>query len=121
VSTCASPGVSEHAQIAAFGRLVGQSFEVQSLIAVVNTILTTLGLVLLKIPGYGFMSLLVLVTSFIPVFGVFISTLPMALVALTEYGVGKMLDVILMVIGVHVVEVRLLTHVPLAWAGAPPH
>lgn len=128
-------------QITSFAKLVGQSFEVQSIIALVNTILTTLGcvsgvaalplppppthapsilthahtpthypnphrLVLLKIPGYGFLSLVVLITSFIPVFGVFLSTFPMALVALSEYGVRKLLDVILMVIGIHVVEVR---------------
>jgi hypothetical protein len=30
----------------------------------------------------------------------------MALVALSEFGVRKMIDVILMVIGIHVVEVR---------------
>lgn len=93
-------------QITAFAKLVGQSFEVQSIIALVNTILTTLGLVALKIPGYGFLSLVVLITSFIPVFGVFLSTFPMALVALSEYGVRKMMNVILMVIGIHVVEVR---------------
>jgi len=96
-------------QVAAFGRLVGQSFEVQSVIALVNTLLTTLGLILLKIPGYGFMSLVVLITSFIPVFGVFLSTFPMALVAVSEYGVGKMIDVILMVIGIHVVEAYCLS------------
>ena len=96
-------------QLAAFGRLVGQSFEVQSVIALVNTLLTTLGLILLKIPGYGFMSLVVLITSFIPVFGVFLSTFPMALVAVSEYGVGKMIDVILMVIGIHVVEAYCLS------------
>lgn len=52
------------------------------------------------------MSILVMMTSFIPVFGVVLSTLPMALVALTEYGVSRAVDVILMVIGVHVAEVR---------------
>lgn len=93
-------------KITAFGKLVGQSFEVQSLIALVNTVLTTFGLVFLKIPGYGFLSLLILVTSFIPVFGVFLSTFPMALVALSEYGVKSMIDVIVMVIGIHVLEVR---------------
>jgi hypothetical protein len=36
---------------------------------------------------------------------VVLSTLPMALVALSEYGLSRAIDVILMVIGVHVVEV----------------
>lgn len=51
------------------------------------------------------MSLMVLITSFIPVFGVFLSTVPMSLIALSEYGMRRMIDVILMVIGIHVVEV----------------
>lgn len=66
---------------------------------------------LLKIPGYGALSILVLMTSFIPVFGVVLSTLPMALVALSEYGLSRAIDVILMVIGVHVVEVRADTYI----------
>ena len=55
-----------------FGKLVGQGTQVQALIAIVNTVLTTLGLFVLKIPGTRFLSLVTLVCSFIPVAGVFI-------------------------------------------------
>ncbi len=51
-----------------------------------NTVLTALGMWLLKIPGIGLLSLFVFICSFIPIAGVFISTAPIAFVAVTEYG-----------------------------------
>jgi len=78
------------------------------MIVVVNTTLTTLGLIALKIPGVWFMSTLVFVCSFVPVVGVLISTTPMLIVALMECGVGKALSVIAMVLGVHFVEAYVL-------------
>ena len=62
-----------------FGKLVGQGTQVQGLIALVNTLLTTLGLAVLKIPGTRYLSLVTLVCSFIPVAGVFISAFSSAL------------------------------------------
>ena len=47
-----------------FGKLVGQGTQVQALIAIVNTVLTTLGLFVLKIPGTRFLSLVTHVCSF---------------------------------------------------------
>lgn len=88
--------------------LLGKSFEAQSMIALTNTTLTTFGLAVLGIPGIGFLSLLVLICSFLPVVGILLSTLPMCIVALTEYGVGKVLAVILMVALVHAVEAYVL-------------
>jgi hypothetical protein len=61
---------------------------------------------LLAIPGIGLLSLFVFVCSFIPIAGVIISTTPIGFVALTEYGFIKLALVILMVTGVHFVEVR---------------
>jgi len=71
----------------------------------VNTALTALGMWALKIPGVGLLSLFVFVCSFIPIAGVAISTTPIAFVALTEYGFMKVALVLLMVTGVHFVEV----------------
>lgn len=55
----------------------------------VNTILTSLGMWALQIPGVGLMSLFVFVCGFIPIAGVIISTVPVGFVALTEYGFTK--------------------------------
>lgn len=91
-----------------FGTVLGKSFEAQGLIALVNTSLTTAGLLVLSIPGVGFLSVVTLLCSFIPVAGVVISTLPMFIIALSEYGVAKSLAVIVMVILVHLVEAYVL-------------
>lgn len=94
--------------VSKFGSVLGKSFEAQGLIALINTSMTTAGLLILSIPGVGFLSLVTLLCSFIPVAGVFISTLPMFFIALSEYGVAKSLAVIAMVIIVHLVEAYVL-------------
>jgi len=71
----------------------------------VNTALTALGMWFLKIPGMGLLSLFVFICSFIPIAGVIISTTPIGFVALTEYGFMKLALVLLLVTGVHFVEV----------------
>eukprot|EP00640_Fibrocapsa_japonica_P001083 CAMPEP_0113933688 /NCGR_PEP_ID=MMETSP1339-20121228/1014_1 /TAXON_ID=94617 /ORGANISM="Fibrocapsa japonica" /LENGTH=433 /DNA_ID=CAMNT_0000935123 /DNA_START=297 /DNA_END=1598 /DNA_ORIENTATION=- /assembly_acc=CAM_ASM_000762 len=91
-----------------FARLVGKSFEVQFLIALANTFLTTMGLVLLGIPGAWLFSIIVFICSFIPLLGILISTLPMTAVAISEYGLVKVFEVIGMVVFVHIVEAYLL-------------
>jgi predicted PurR-regulated permease PerM len=94
--------------VKAFGNLVAQCFETQAVIALVNCVLTTLGLYTLKISGLGFFSLLTFVASFIPVAGIFIATIPPLVVAATEQGLGTCVKLIAMVAGVHAVEAYLL-------------
>lgn len=98
-----------HAELAPaltiFGKLFGRALEAQARIALVNTGLTALGMWLLAIPGIGLLSLFVFICSFIPIAGVIISTTPIGFVALTEYGFIKLALVIMMVTGVHFVEV----------------
>ena len=94
--------------LVSFGKLVGKSLEVTALIALCNTILTTLGLFILKLKYLGFFALLTFVASFIPVAVIFIAKFPPFVVALTEFGWSKCLELVLMVAGVHVVESYLL-------------
>lgn len=91
-----------------FATVLGKSFEAQGLIALINTSLTSAGLLVLSIPGVGFLSVVTLICSFIPVAGVFVSTLPMFIIALSEFGVSKALAVIIMVILVHLLEAYVL-------------
>lgn len=72
-----------------FATLFGKALQAQSRIAVVNTILTALGMWLLEIPGVGLLSMFVFICGFIPIAGVIISTVPVGFVALTEYGFTK--------------------------------
>ena len=97
-----APAVSE------FFTLLGRSFEAQSMIALVNTTLTTIGMAVLGLPGIGFLSLLCLICSFIPLVGIMLSTLPMCIVALTEYGAMRAFLVVVMVALVHLVEAYFL-------------
>lgn len=96
--------------VVSFGHLLGKAFQAQTIIALVNTALTAIGLLLIGVKGIGFLSLIVFICSFIPVAGVFISTFPMALVALAQKdgGVGLMVSVVVMVAVVHAVEAYIL-------------
>ncbi len=91
-----------------FGMLVGQAIEAQASIAVVNTVLTVIGLLLLDIPLIAMLSVIVFFCSFIPVLGVFISTTPIVLVALNAGGLSLSLAAIGLVVAIHAIEAYLL-------------
>jgi predicted PurR-regulated permease PerM len=94
--------------IARFGMLLGRAIEAQAAIAVVNTVLTLVGLLLLDIPLVAMLSVIVFFCSFVPVLGVFISTTPIVLVALNAGGPGLSLAAIGLVIVIHAIEAYLL-------------
>jgi predicted PurR-regulated permease PerM len=91
-----------------FGQVLGRFLEAQLLIAIVNTALTSVGMVLLGVPQVAFLAGFVFLCSFIPVAGVFISTSPICIVALGTGGFGLVLWVIAMVTVVHIVEAYIL-------------
>jgi len=94
--------------MATLGDLITKALQAQSSIAVVNTLITMVGMLMLRIPGWGFLSLIVFFCSFIPVAGVVMSTIPIAFVALTEYGFGSMLGVLALVLLTHAMEAYVL-------------
>ncbi len=94
--------------IVRFGILVGRAIEAQGMIAVVNTLLTMIGLLLLDIPLLAVLSFIVFMCSFIPVLGVFISTTPIVLVALNAGGLALSVWVVVLIVIIHVVEAYML-------------
>jgi predicted PurR-regulated permease PerM len=94
--------------IVRFGVLLGRAIEAQAAIAVLNTLFTLIGLLLLRIPLTAMLSAVVFVCSFVPVLGVLISTIPIVLVALNAGGFGLSLAAIALVAIVHAVEAYLL-------------
>lgn len=94
--------------IARFGILLGRAIEAQAAIAVLNTVLTLIGLLLLDIPLVAMLSVIVFACSFVPVLGVFISTTPIVLVALNAGGPVLSLAAIGLVIVIHAIEAYLL-------------
>jgi predicted PurR-regulated permease PerM len=94
--------------IVSFGRSMGMAFQGQAVIALVNTALTLVGLVILGIPNPIALSVIVFVCSFIPVLGVFISSAPIALVALQGGGILLAFESLVMITIIHVIEAYIL-------------
>lgn len=91
-----------------FASVVARSFRAQAMIAVVNTLLTLIGFLILGLPKVLLLSTIVFFFSFIPVLGVFISTTPAVLVALNAAGLDKGGAVIVMVVVIHLIEAYVL-------------
>ncbi|MEK7867005.1 MAG: AI-2E family transporter [Planctomycetota bacterium] len=93
-----------------FGHVMGRVFQAQAMIAVANTALTAVGMLLLGLDSVILLSIVVFICSFIPVVGVIISSVPMCLVSLSASGggVGLMLGVVGMVCIVHAIEAYVL-------------
>lgn len=98
--------------IAYFGKKFVNTFgvvlEAQFFIAICNTILTTIGLLIMKMPQIFALGLVVFVFSLVPVAGVIISTIPLGLVAYTVGGVRDVIYVIIMIAVIHVLEAYVL-------------
>lgn len=95
--------------IADFAGVLGRAIEAQLFIALLNTFLTGLGLILLGLGSkLAFLSLIVFCCSFIPVAGVFISSVPICLLALQEGGLTLALFAVLLIIVAHTVEAYIL-------------
>ena len=94
--------------IVRFGVLLGRAIEAQAAIALINTVLTLVGMLLLGIPLVAMLSFIVFMCSFVPVLGVFISTTPIMLVALNAGGPPLSLAAVGLVIVIHAVEAYLL-------------
>ena len=92
-----------------FARVVGSAFEAQSVIAILNTLLTAGAIYILGVQkSIAFLCLIVFFCSFIPVAGVFISSVPICLLALQKGGFSNLLIAVGLIWGVHIVEAYIL-------------
>lgn len=91
--------------IYSFGKTLGKAFQAQFFIAILNTILTAIGIWVIGIRGeIAFISLIVFFCSFIPIAGVFISSVPICLLALEFGGFPTMLLSIALIWIIHLLE-----------------
>jgi predicted PurR-regulated permease PerM len=99
-----APGVSS------FANVLGLAFQAQTLVAIVNTVLTLIGLYALKVPAPMFFSTIVFVCSFIPILGVWISSTPIVLICLLGPGgsVTWALEVVALITVIHLIEAYML-------------
>lgn len=95
-------------KISKFGDIVGRAFEAQIVIAIVNTILTLIGLTLLGIPSKLFLSVFVFVCSFIPVVGVIISSIPICLLGYKTAGLILAFQAAFLIVIIHFIEAYIL-------------
>jgi predicted PurR-regulated permease PerM len=94
--------------VVSFGKSMGMAFQGQAIIAVVNTAMTIVGLLILGVPYPVAFGVIVFLCSFIPVLGVFLSSAPISLVALQEGGLLLAGEVVALVILIHIVEAYFL-------------
>lgn len=94
--------------VATFARIFGRALQAQSAIALTNTLLTAIGMLIFNIKGLGPLSLVVFLCSFVPVAGVILSTVPISMMALVDGGVVKVGFVLVMVVLIHAVEAYIL-------------
>ena len=94
--------------VARFGMVLGRAIEAQAVIAVVNTALTLIVMLVLGIPLVAMLSLIVFACSFLPVVGVVASTVPIVLVALNAGGLGLSFTAVWVLVVLHAAEAYLL-------------
>jgi len=92
----------------AFGTMLGRAFEAQSVVAVVNAILSMIVFLILGLPSIALLAMIVFVCSYIPILGMILSTLPAAFLALRAGGVTHVLWLIAGIAVIHVIEAYML-------------
>jgi predicted PurR-regulated permease PerM len=94
--------------LSAFSTMLGRAFEAQSVVAVVNALLSAIVFMLLGLPSIALLAMIVFVCSYIPVLGMFLSTLPAAFLALRVGGVPHVLWLVAAILVIHAVEAYML-------------
>ena len=87
-----------------FVNTFGVVLEAQFFIAICNTVLTMIGLSIIKMPQILALGLMVFILSLIPVAGVIISLVPLSLIAYTVGGIKDVIYVICLIIIIHMLE-----------------
>jgi len=97
--------------IAKIVKTFGAVFKAQSMIALVNALLTTVGIILIGLfygqtfPALYTITIIVFICGFIPVLGTFISSIPILLIGYANYGGWNILIAIIFLISVvHAIE-----------------
>lgn len=95
-----------------FARVFVETFgvvvEVQLLIAIVNTIITTVGLGLIGFTQLPTLAIMIFFLSLIPVAGVIFSCIPLTLIAYSTGGIQTVIYVLILILVVHCIEAYIL-------------
>jgi len=88
----------------AFGTVLGRAFEAQTIVALVNTLLSTIAFLILGVPSIALLGTIVFFCSYIPVVGMFLSTLPAAALAFKVGGFSLVAWLIVAIAVIHAIE-----------------
>ncbi|WP_057894336.1 AI-2E family transporter [Lacticaseibacillus brantae] len=86
----------------------GVVIEAQIFIALVNTVITTITLLVMKMPNVPSLGLMVFLLSMIPVAGAIISVVPLSVIAFTVDGWQGVITIIVMIAVIHALEAYVL-------------
>lgn len=86
----------------------GVVIEAQLFIALVNTAITTITLIFLKMPNIPSLAVMVFLLSLVPVAGALISVVPLSIIAYTVSGLQGVFTIIIMIIVIHMLETYVL-------------
>jgi predicted PurR-regulated permease PerM len=87
-----------------FSSVVGTAFQCQLVVAVLNTVITAIGLLILGIEPLFLLITIVFLFGLIPVLGVWISSVPIVLIAFNDAGLQHALLAVGMITIVHLLE-----------------
>ncbi|MDT0109360.1 AI-2E family transporter [Listeria booriae] len=99
-------------ELSYFGRKFNETFgkviEAQFMIALVNSVLTTIALWIMGFPQLFSLAIMVFLLGLIPVAGVIISMVPLTIIAYTIGGVNYVLIILVLVVVIHAIESYIL-------------
>lgn len=91
-----------------FIRTFGKVIEAQFIIAIVNTILSVIALMIMGFPQIFGLGIMIFFLGLIPVAGVIISLIPLMLIAFTIGGLLKVVYVVIAIMIIHAIEAYIL-------------
>lgn len=91
-----------------FTNTFGVVLEAQFFIAVCNTVLTMVGLAIMKMPQIIALGLMVFILSLVPVAGVIISLIPLSIVGYSVGGIRYVIYIFIMIMIIHAIEAYVL-------------
>ena len=94
--------------VVAFGVMLGRAFEAQTIVAVVNSILSIVVFATLGLPSIALLAMIVFVCSYIPILGMILSTIPAAFLALKVGGFTHVLWLVAGILIIHALEAYML-------------
>lgn len=87
-----------------FVLILGKIIETQLIICTINTVLMTIGFVIIGMPSIMVLSIIVFILGLVPVAGVLLSMIPLTLLAFASGGLMRVVWIIVLVILIHAFE-----------------